>query len=70
MPILSDSVRLEWLVAGGGREKDARVIGSDERGWSVCDCSDGLTFMSRGCKTFRDAIDAAMTHPSARGDAP
>jgi hypothetical protein len=57
----SDSVRLEWLITGTGYKKAARVMGSDARGWAVCDCSNGLTFMSRrSCLTFRDAIDSAM----------
>lgn len=57
---MNDTERLEWLVTGDGRKKAARVMGSEERGWAVCDCSNGLTFMSRGHKTFREAIDAAM----------
>lgn len=37
-------------------------MGSDERGYAVCDCSNGLTFMSprEGKLTWREAIDAAM----------
>jgi hypothetical protein len=57
---MNDTRRLEWLVTGAGAQKAAKVMGSDERGWGVCDCSDGLTFMSRGRPTFRDAIDAAI----------
>jgi hypothetical protein len=57
---LNDSARLEWLVTGTGAVKASRVMGSDERGWSVCDCSDGLTFLSRGLPTWREAIDKAM----------
>lgn len=58
---ITDSARLEWLIVGAGYKKAARVIGSDARGsWGVCDCSNGLTFMSRGLPTFRAAIDAAM----------
>lgn len=68
---MDDTARLEWLVIGRGREKSAKVMGSDKNGWSVCDCSDGLTFMSRGCPSFRSAIDEAMMkHPSASGEPP
>jgi hypothetical protein len=61
----NDTERLNWLILGGGQRIAARLIGSDERGWAVCNCSDGLTFASpRNCKTFREAIDAAMEkHP-------
>jgi hypothetical protein len=57
---ITDADRLEWLIEGGGARKAAKVMGSNERGWSVCDCSDGLTFISRGLPTMREAIDAAM----------
>lgn len=57
---MTDTERLEWLVTGEGHQKAAHVSGNDERGWAVFDCSNGLTAMSRGCKTFRDAIDAAI----------
>lgn len=56
----TDTERLEWLVTGTGKQRAARVQGNDDRGWCVLDCSDGLTFMARGHKTFREAIDAAM----------
>jgi hypothetical protein len=58
---MTDTERLEWLVTGVGREKAARVMGSDKSGWAVCDCSNGLTFFGRRDNpTFRDAIDEAM----------
>lgn len=56
----TDTERLEWLVVGVGKKIAAHVIGNDERGWTVCDCSNGLEFASREQKTFREAIDAAM----------
>jgi len=56
----TDTDRLDWLVAGAGKDKAARVMGSDERGYAVCDCSNGLTFLSRDHRTYREAIDAAM----------
>ena len=66
---MTDTERLEWLVIGEGRKKAARVMGSDERGWAVCDCSNGLTFMGpRNSPTFRDAIDAAMQQVQHSGD--
>lgn len=67
MPIRSDTVRLEWLINGEGAQKAAKVTGSDARGWGVCDCSDGLTFLSRGHATFRDAIDAAIDITATNG---
>jgi hypothetical protein len=51
-----DAEQLEWLVAMRGK---MQIIGSDDRGWSVCDTSNGLTFASRGHKTYREAIDVA-----------
>lgn len=57
--ILDDSARLDWLVIGGGERIAANIKGSDERGWAVMDCSNGLIFAARGQKTFREAIDAA-----------
>lgn len=71
LQLMNDTRRLEWLIVGDGAKRAARVIGSDERGWTVCDCSNGLTFMGpRNSKTFRDAIDAAILHSefSASGD--
>lgn len=61
MDEITDTQRLEWLVTGKGREKAARVMGSDARGWAVCDCSNGLTFFGqRDHVTFRDALDEAI----------
>lgn len=57
-----DTARLEWLVIGGGKKIHAHIAGSDEKGWAVMDCSNGLTFVARGQKTFREAIDAAITN--------
>lgn len=63
---ITDADRLEWLVNGAGREKAARVMGSDKNGWAVCDCSNGLTFFGRrNHSTFRDAIDEAIKATSA-----
>lgn len=55
-----DTARLEWLVVGTGKTLAAKVIGSDKHGWSVCDCSNGLDFISRGHETWRAAIDESM----------
>lgn len=55
-----DTARLEWLVIGTGKKLAAHISGSDQRGWAVMDCSDGLTFLSRNRPTWRDAIDEAM----------
>ena len=55
-----DTARLEWLIVGTGAKKAAKVMGSEERGWSVCDCSNGLVFMSRNHLSWRGAIDSAM----------
>lgn len=68
--LVDDTTRLEWLVIGVGRDKAARVMGNDKNGWSVCDCSNGLTFMSRGCPSFRAAIDEAMMKHSSAGEKP
>lgn len=67
---MNDTKRLEWLIVGDGAKKyAARVMGSDERGWAVCDCSNGLTFMGpRNNKTFRDAIDAAIRQSEFSAD--
>jgi hypothetical protein len=54
-----DSARLEWLVIGEGKRRAAYVSGGTN-GWGVLACNDGLTFMSRGLPTFREAIDVAM----------
>lgn len=61
---LTDTERLEWLVTGYGKERAAYVMGNDKTGYSVCDCADGLTFMSRDCKTWREAIDEAIKFPT------
>jgi hypothetical protein len=53
--LTADADRLEWIT-----ENDhMHVMGNDERGWSVADCSNGLTFAARGYKTMREAIDHA-----------
>ncbi len=49
------SVRLHWLVT----HRHFRVQGSDEHGWCVLGCSDGLTFLVDAAKTYEDAIDQA-----------
>lgn len=66
---MTDTERLEWLVAGDGKKVAAVVLGSNERGWAVCDNSQGLTFMSRGHETFREAIDAAIRFQLGKSDA-
>jgi hypothetical protein len=64
----ADAGRLEWLADPANA---VRVMGNDERGWSVCDMSDGLVFLSRGCKSMREAIDAAtaLSAPTGKGEA-
>ncbi len=60
----TDTARLEWLVVGSGKKRAAYVSGSEKKGWAVMDCHDGLTFMSWGLPTWREAIDVAMEkHP-------
>jgi hypothetical protein len=62
---MDDAARLEWLVTGEGKRRAVSISGNDTKGWGVLACNDGLTFLSRGHKTFRDAIDAAMLkHPT------
>ncbi len=51
-----ESARLDWLLTN----RNYRVQGSDAKGWFVLDCGNGLTFITRGHATPRDAIDAAM----------
>jgi hypothetical protein len=48
--------RLAWII----ENKALRVQGTDERGWSIMDCSDGLTFLVRHAKTYEEAIDEGM----------
>jgi hypothetical protein len=62
----ADARRLEWLADPANA---VRVMGNDERGWSVCDMSDGLVFLSRGCKSMREAIDVAiaLSAPTGKG---
>jgi hypothetical protein len=64
----ADARRLEWLADPANA---VRVMGNNERGWSVCDMSDGLVFLSRGCKSMREAIDAAiaLSAPTGKGEA-
>jgi len=52
---LNDGQRLDFIVA----RPHLRIAGSNDRGWSVMDCSNGLTFVVRNQPTFRAAIDAA-----------
>lgn len=52
-----DSVRLAWVI----ENSMVRVQGSDERGWMVLDCSNGLTFLTKEKhKSYNEAIDEAM----------
>ncbi len=52
----NDTQRLNWLLA----HRFLRVQGTDERGWCVLDCSNGLTFVVQHANTAREAIDQAM----------
>lgn len=54
----TDTERLDWLL--DRRNSMLKVQGTDERGWSVLDQSNGLTFVARGLPTSRAAIDTAM----------
>ena len=51
-----DRERLAWII----ENRHMRVQGTDERGWCVMDCSNGLTFVVNNAKTYDDAIDQAM----------
>lgn len=51
----SDTERLDWLL-----KNDCMRV----QGGAVLDCSDGLTCVTRGHKTAREAIDAAMVKES------
>ena len=58
-----DAARLDWVV----KNRNLRVQGSDESGWVVLDCGDGLTFVTQGHSTYRAAIDAARAAREERG---
>lgn len=53
--LAAEEARLDWLLA----RSHMSVHGSDQRGWVVCDQSNGLTIAGRG-KTGREAIDDAI----------
>lgn len=48
--------RLAWII----ENRHLRVQGTDERGWSVLDCSNGLTFLVEKADSYVEAIDEAM----------
>lgn len=52
-----DAVRLDWLMSRDNRS--IRVQGNGNN-WSVLDCSNGLTFITRDQPSARAAIDAAI----------
>ena len=51
-----DGEILDWLA----HHLAYRLMGSDEKGWSVWDCVNGLVPMSRSLPTYRQAISAAI----------